>query len=51
MPIKMGKRKYKSFGTAVGALERKGYSKASATRIVGSVEAKQNPSRRRRRRR
>lgn len=49
MPVKMGKKTYKSFGTAVGALEKKGYSKASAQKIVGKVEAKQHPSKRRKR--
>lgn len=49
MPIKMGKKKYASFGTAVAAKEREGYSHAAATRIVGSIEAKQHPKRRKRR--
>lgn len=48
MPIKMGKKSYKTFGTAVGALEKKGYSETAAKKIVGSVEAKQHPKRRRR---
>lgn len=47
MPVKMGKKTYKSFGTAVGALEKQGYSESAAKRIVGSVEAKQHPKRKR----
>lgn len=38
MPIKMGKKKYKRFGTAVGALRKKGYSKKAAAGIVGLIE-------------
>lgn len=45
----MGKKKYKTFGSAVAAKQREGYSKASATKIVGAVEAKQHPKARRRR--
>jgi hypothetical protein len=48
MPIKMGKKTYKTFGTAVAAKQREGYSKESATKIVGSIEAKQHPRRRKR---
>lgn len=40
MPVKMGKKKYKSFGTAKGALKRKGYSDKSAAKIVGFIEAR-----------
>lgn len=40
MPIKMGKKKYKTFGSVVGSLRKKGYSKKSAQKIVGSIEAK-----------
>lgn len=36
----MGKKKYKTFGTAVGALKKKGKSDSSARKIVGSIEAK-----------
>lgn len=50
MPIKMGKKKYKSFGTAKGALKRKGYSEKSARKIVGSIQAKQEGRSRSRRR-
>lgn len=49
MPIKMGKKTYKTFGTAVAAKQREGYSKESARKIVGSIEAKQQHPRRRRR--
>jgi hypothetical protein len=41
LPVKLGKKKYKSFGTAVGSLQKQGYSKESAQKIVGSIEAKQ----------
>lgn len=44
----MGKKTYKTFGTAVAAKVKEGYSKESARKIVGSVEAKQHPKRRRR---
>lgn len=37
----MGKKSYKSFGTAAGALKKKGYSDESARKIVGSIQAKQ----------
>jgi hypothetical protein len=40
LPVRLGKKKYKSFGTAVGSLQKQGYSKESAKKIVGSVEAK-----------
>jgi hypothetical protein len=49
MPIKMGKKKYKSFDGAVAAKEREGYSHTAATRIVGAIEAKQHPKRKKRR--
>ena len=43
MPIKLGKKKYKTFDSAVAAKQREGYSKQAATKIVGAVEAKQHP--------
>jgi hypothetical protein len=48
MPIKMGKKKYATFGGAVAAKEREGYSHAAAERIVGSIENKQHPKRKNR---
>ena len=48
MPIKMGKKKYATFGTAVAAKKREGYSDTAARKIVGSIEAKQHPKRRKR---
>ena len=47
MPIKMGKKKYKTFGRAVGALRHKGKSKKSAQKIVGSIQARQEGKKRR----
>ena len=44
----MGKKNYKTFGTAVAAKQREGYSKEAATKIVGSIESKQHPKRKRR---
>jgi hypothetical protein len=49
MPIKMGKKKYGTFGGAVAAKQREGYSKESASKIVGAIEAKQHPKRKKRR--
>lgn len=48
MPIKMGKKRYATFAGAVAAKEREGYSHTAAVRIVGSIEAKQHPRKRRR---
>ena len=48
MPLKMGKKSYKSFGTAAGALKKKGYSDESARKIVGSIQAKQEKKRKKR---
>ena len=49
MPIKMGKKKYKSFGSAAGSLKRQGYSDESARKIVGAIQAKQEGKKRRKR--
>ncbi len=42
MPIKFGKKKYKSFSSAVGAIRRKkGLSKSRASAYVAAVETAQ----------
>lgn len=42
MPAKLGKKKYKSFGTAAGAIaKKKGISKERAAAYVAAVERKQ----------
>lgn len=42
MPVRLGKKRYKSFATAVGAIRRKkGWSKKRASAYVASVERKQ----------
>lgn len=42
MPAKVGKKKYKSFGTAAGAIaKKKGISKERAAAYVAAVERKQ----------
>jgi hypothetical protein len=42
MPIKMGKKKYKSFGGAAGAIaKKKGISKERAAAYVAAVERAQ----------
>lgn len=46
MPIKLGKKKYSTFKGAVAAKKREGYSDESARKIVGAVEAKQHPHKR-----
>ena len=48
MPIKVGKKKYKTFTGAVKEVMREGHTKAHAERIVGYLENKQHPKRRRR---
>lgn len=48
MPVKIGKKKYKTFGSAVGALKKKGKSDAVARKIVGSIESKKKKKRKRR---
>jgi hypothetical protein len=50
MPIKMGKKSYKTFSGAVAAKKREGYSDTAAKKIVGSVEAKQHPTPKRKKR-
>jgi hypothetical protein len=43
MPIKMGKKKYKSFGGAVKAVQKKkGWSKARASAYVATIDRKQH---------
>lgn len=42
MPVRMGKKKYKTFGGAVGAVrKKKGWGKARASAYVAAVERKQ----------
>jgi hypothetical protein len=43
MPIKMGKKSYKTFGGAVKAImKKKGWSKARASAYVGTVDRAQH---------
>ena len=49
MPIKMGKKKYKTFGRATTAVaKKKGLSKARAAAYVASIDRKQHPKRKKR---
>lgn len=44
MPIKMGKKKYKSFGGAAAAIaKKKGISKERAAAYVATIDRKQHP--------
>lgn len=43
MPIRMGKKKYKSFGGAVKAvMKKKGLSKKRASAYVATIDRRQN---------
>jgi hypothetical protein len=50
MPLKIsgknGKTKKRSFGEAVGDFKKKGYSEESARKITGSIQAKQEGNKR-----
>lgn len=47
MPIKIGKKTYKTFGGATRAVQREGHTKSHAQAIVASIDRKQHPKRKR----
>ena len=47
MPIKIGKKTYKTFNGAVSAVQKQGHTKSHAQAIVASIDRKQHPKRKR----
>lgn len=49
MPVKIGRKKYKTFGRASAALQKsKGYSKRHANAVVGKIEANKRKGKKKR---